>query len=316
MDSRVGHPISSFIANLSSVDRCFLLQLQEKFVSSNTPDITAGVRSFSAEDVVRVERLGTEDDYFEGLIYFASGEMFQGVFNENFSYCEGKLFPSVKSERGCEGTWTDGQLNGLATTDNDYGGLLQCFFIDGVKHGVSVEFGPDRRKHFMKLCWYDSGTPCGTAIRGLIGGVLIFGKVSSNSKISDKRAAVLMPDMKGSFEAIVCDDVFVRGQQTEVVDICLQGLVPVPRLSLPVSGTVYRRDVSTGQTISNSPLLTDPWEWGRVEARPSGLPGAGEGLFARRRLERGDLVALYNGTRSVPSLYEDWSDYRSVRGGH
>ena len=238
--------------------------------------------------------------------------MFQGLFNEDLSYCEGKLFNNPKSDLGITGSWTDGQLNGLVRIDNQYGGGEESFFRDGVQHGVSVEFGPNRRKHFMKFCYYDSGTPRGLAIKGMIGGVLIFGKVSADSKISDKKAAVLMPDLKGSFEAIVIEDQFVRGQQVEVVGIQHHHHIPVPRLSPPLAHTVYRRDVSTSQTISKTPLLADPWERERVEARTSEVEGAGEGLFARRRLERGDLVALYNGTRSVPSLYEDWSDYRSV----
>ena len=40
------------------------------------------------------------------------------------------------------------------------------------------------------------------------------------------------------------------------------------------------------------------------------VEGAGEGLFAKRRIESGELVALYNGTRTPPSLEDDWSDYR------
>ena len=184
------------------------------------------------------------------------------------------------------------------------------FFINGVKHGVSVEFGPNRRKHFMKFCWNDSGVARGMAIKGMIGGVLIFGKVSNDSKISDKKTAVLMPDLRGAFEAIVEDDVFVRGYQTEVAGVFFQENVPIPRLSVALQPQVYRRDVSTPDLISRTPLLSDPWEKERVEARPSELERAGEGLFARRQFEAGELVALYNGTRSVPTLYQEWSDYR------
>ena len=301
--------ISSFIKDISNPDRSFLLQLQECYLEENKPDIR-GVRSFDARDVEKVEKISEEDDEAEGIIYFRSGELFQGVFTEDLSYCEGKLYRSAKSERGTRGTWTNGQLTGLAQIDNDYGGFNECFFINGVKHGVSVEFGPNRRKHFMKFYWNDCGDARGLAIKRMIGGVLIFGKVSHNSTISDKRAAVLMPDLKGAFEAIVEDDVFVRGQQTELAEVVFHENIPTPRLSAPLSPTVYRRDVSTPQLISRTPLLSDPWEKARVEARPSGLEGAGEGLFARVNFQPGDLVALYNGTRSLPSLHEDWSDYR------
>ena len=303
--------ISSFIKDISNPDRSFLLQLQECYLEENKPDIR-GVRSFDAGDVEKVEKIREEDDNAEGIIYFKNGEVFQGVFTEDLSYCEGKLYRSTKSERGTSGIWTDGQLSGMAQIDNDFGGFNESFFINGVKHGVSVEFGPNRRKHFMKFYWNDCGVARGLAIKRLMGGVLIFGKVSNDSKISDKRAAVLMPDLKGAFEAIVEEDVFVRGRQTEVVEVVFHDHLPSPRLSPPLDPTVYRRDVSTSQEISRCPLLSDPWEKARVEARPSGLAGAGEGLFARLSFQPGDLVALYNGTRAPPSLYQDWSDYRSV----
>ena len=312
MDTGVGQSIASFIKSLCSPDRSFLFLLQESFVSENKPLCADTGRSFYPEDVVKLEKQSQEEDEIEGTILFRSGELFRGLFKEDLTYCQGKLFTSAKSELGTSGTWTGGRLTGLSRVDNQYGGGEECFFVDGVRHGVSVEFGPNRRKHFMKFCYYESGSPTGLAIRGLIGGVLIFGKVSSDAKISDKKAAVLMPDLRGAFEAIVVEDEFVRGQQVEVVDIRYQDNLPLPTLSPPLSQTVYRRDVSTALVISRTPLVTDPWERERVEARASEVEGAGEGLFARRRLERGELVALYNGTRSVPSLYEDWSDYRSV----
>ena len=301
--------ISSFIKDISNPDRSFLLKLQKCYLEENKPDFL-GVRSFDSRDVEKVEKIRGDDDEVEGIIYFNCGEVFQGVFTEDLSYCEGKLYVSTKSEKGTTGTWTDGQLNGLAQIDNDYGGFNESFFINGVKHGVSVEFGPNRRKHFMKFSWNDCGVARGLAIKGLIGGVLIFGKVSKDSRISDKRAAVLMPDLRGAFQAIVEDDVFVRGQQTEVAEVVFHENVPTPRLGPVIQPTLYRRDVSSPEVISGAPLLSDPWEVERVEARPSGLEGAGEGLFALREFEAGDLVALYNGTRTVSTLYQDWSDYR------
>ena len=116
------------------------------------------------------------------MIELSSGEMFQGLFTRDMSYCQGKLFSSPRSERVTEGTWSQGRLTGLARIDNEFGGCEECFFIDGVRHGVAVEFGPCRRKHFMRLSWYDNGVARGTAIKGQTGGVLIFGRVSTDSK--------------------------------------------------------------------------------------------------------------------------------------
>ena len=37
---------------------------------------------------------------------------------------------------------------------------------------------------------------------------------------------------------------------------------------------------------------------------------AGEGLFSKKMFGSGDLVSMLNGTRVIPSLDEEWSDYK------
>jgi len=82
--------------------------------------------------------------------------------------------------------------------------------------------------------------------------------------------------------------------------------IPLPILSSPLSKEVIRRD----KNMRTAPLSKEPWEHLRVEARDSWMPDAGEGLFAKRLLKKGTLVALYNGVKEVPSLSQGWSDYR------
>ena len=60
---------------------------------------------------------------------------------------------------------------------------------------------------------------------------------------------------------------------------------------------LYRQDVSTSTLISSQPHLTDPFEEKTVYVAQSGIEGAGEGLFLRRDVKAGDLVAFYNGVR-------------------
>lgn len=40
------------------------------------------------------------------------------------------------------GIWTDGRLEGLGWTDNEYGGFEESVYRSGVKHGPSRTFGP------------------------------------------------------------------------------------------------------------------------------------------------------------------------------
>ena len=56
--------------------------------------------------------------------------------------------------------------------------------------------------------------------------------------------------------------------------------------------------------------------YSRVQVRTSGEAGGGEGLFAVRDLETGDVVSFYNGVRiRAEEQAEEWGDtggYRSV----
>jgi len=82
--------------------------------------------------------------------------------------------------------------------------------------------------------------------------------------------------------------------------------IPLPILSPPLSKEVMRRD----KNMWTAPLLKEPWEHLRVEARDSRMADAGEGLFAKQLLKKDTLVALYNGVKEPPSLSQRWSDYR------
>ena len=86
--------------------------------------------------------------------------------------------------------------------------------------------------------------------------------------------------------------------------------------------------IITAETISRTPLIRDGLEHSRVEAsqtnvhridqsflplkvKQSGVgEDAGEGLFSKMMFRSGDLVSMLNGTRVIPSLDEEWSDYK------
>lgn len=57
--------------------------------------------------------------------------------------------------------------------------------------------------------------------------------------------------------------------------------------------------------ISSDPKLCDPYEQHFVEIRKSLIPDAGQGLFAKCRIDRCTVVAFYNGVRTKEDGYED-----------
>lgn len=83
-------------------------------------------------------------------------------------------------------------------------------------------------------------------------------------------------------------------------------------------------DPSTVTRLSRQPLRSDPYEDIHVYVSPSTIsPQAGEGLFAKENIEKGQLVCLFNGIRrtkegraakAISWHNEDWSDYRLFLG--
>ena len=74
--------------------------------------------------------------------------------------------------------------------------------------------------------------------------------------------------------------------------------IPVPKVILHDFPESYKYDLSTSIKISSNPLLRDPYEqqtsyidYSRVHQ------DAGEGLFVKRYLEKGKLIAIFNGIR-------------------
>ena len=60
----------------------------------------------------------------------------------------------------------------------------------------------------------------------------------------------------------------------------------------------YNYDPSTYISMSQNPLLRDPYEQQTSYIDQSRIhPEAGEGLFSKRPLATGELVAIFNGTR-------------------
>ena len=90
--------------------------------------------------------------------------------------------------------------------------------------------------------------------------------------------------------------------------------IEFPTNQIEVQNTFYR-DPSTSVCISKSPMIRDPYEHQTVYvAKSKQGENAGEGIFAKRMIPNGSLVALFNGTRQRDPLYSKtlpaFSDYR------
>jgi len=88
----------------------------------------------------------------------------------------------------------------------------------------------------------------------------------------------------------------------------------MPKVQLLRGDVSFTYDPSMTVSISRSPLVRDPYEHQNVYVANSKIQFAGEGLYAKRELPAGTLVALFNGIRQREVGYAkkmtEFSDYR------
>ena len=139
------------------------------------------------------------------------------------------------------------------------------------------------------------GLPYGQCWKWSEGGGWLTGVVDIEGEFTGDDIAFVYPDLKtalvGQFTKGLAISVF-PGTLSHV-DIPKDG-VACPwfqtRAVSPVSNSP-----STMTSVGLSPLVRDPYEMTTCEVRGSNVPGGGEGLFAVRNINKGEVVAFYNG---------------------
>jgi len=311
---QTGTEIAAWAAKLENLESRMLEELQEQFEKED--NTVWEVFPESSQEVVEVKVVEEDGQgYQRGELKFLGGEVFQGRFSVDLKHRAGKLYKDARSSSCTEGTWVDGHLDGRAIKDNDYGGWEVAYFKYGLQHGYCLDLGPyvhfsshgEKSENLRRFSLYRQGIVQGKSYRGMLGGGFMIGQMEGET-ISDREAVIVMPGHTTAVRGVVFQDQFVRGLWHHVEGIqCRQNGIPIPQLSSqPHSKEVERRE----RNMWTAPLLCEPWEHKRVQARESGIGGAGEGLFAKKALKQGELVALMNGARSPPSLHQEWSDYR------
>ena len=92
----------------------------------------------------------------------------------------------------------------------------------------------------------------------------------------------------------------VDGVSAILADVRVRNSIAEPTWSLVVSPGPEQRlrfCRSTESSVGAGPLVPDPYEERTVEVRDSGVGGGGEGLYVKRNIAKGELIALYNGVR-------------------
>ena len=187
-------------------------------------------------------------------------------------------------------------------------------FVGEVKHGFYRVFsGQNEGLGLVKFGYFKNGKPWGQTWTIKDGNAFL---VAFNSRT----CLYLYPGLNcGIFGTWNAQGKLESGRFVSVLFEIKPYGFPRPKMDV-LSNTVYTYDASTSMHISKTPLVPDPFEQLTVyTAKSSVARDAGEGLFAKRDIPTGGLVALFNGVRQrdpvlTSRLPLDFSDYRITLG--
>ena len=233
---------------------------------------------------------------------------------------EGSLV--LKTGEKFSGRWRAGRLEGVVREELDRGNLVRRVqYRGGVRQGTFIEHSP-AGKHFKSIGSFHCGQKTGVCWTATRGGGFLVGEVTSPHTETESvhhgtDQLFLYPDLVTAIQGQFAHGRLVSGRLGHVRNFRLTGVVPELEVDVSVgAGGLYHYQPAGSLCISRSPLLRDPFEcrYVFVSQSRSGA-GAGEGLFAKTDLARGQLCALFNGVRQrrLTGQYfhqPDWSDYR------
>lgn len=220
----------------------------------------------------------------------------------------GKLLACI-TETAQHSQVQDGPVN----ITNEDGSRVEGNFKKGVPHGYFRYLDSTGDLEFFGC--FVRGIGHGLCWKGLVGGGFL---VSPSWDFSGNNTMYLYPDCRtvlvGNFykgQMVTAQLAQVIGSSAHCSYFCgsLQ-----PEISEP-KGQVYSFDPSTCSRLSSQCLLPDPYEQEFVRVRPSQIPRAGDGLFAKCDIEMGTVLCFYNGVRILveeEESREKLDEYRIV----
>jgi len=133
----------------------------------------------------------------------------------------------------------------------------------------------------------------------MIGGGYLTGVLNGEGEMTGDEIAYIYPDFKtaliGSFEKGFMKSAREGKVVGELLCDSEWGLPFVDFLLVEENEVIFSYDPATNESFGSSPHLPDPMDAANVEVKASNVAGGGEGAFALRDLDAGDVVALYNG---------------------
>ena len=113
-------------------------------------------------------------------------------------------------------------------------------------------------------------------------------------------ATFIYPDLLTAFVGLfeVDQSLMIEAFRSDITGVMVNPfgiLQPSTALQKDQNEGHHRDDQINKRTICNQPLIEDPYEQRTVYVNNSRIPNAGEGLFAKRLINEGQLVAFFHG---------------------
>ena len=167
---------------------------------------------------------------------------------------------------------------------------------------TQVSLTPDGLKNgYYRKIIQDTVTEIGLYRNGEIMGPVWYRLEGNAYKVTcDKYMTYLYPDCISCIHAELngTTSKMKNGKFGKVQEFKVNGGLPLPLVQLHDVSDTFDYDISSYLKIAEKPLLRDPYEQQTIYIGPSAIhPEAGEGLFAKRAIPKGTLIAIFNGVR-------------------
>jgi len=194
------------------------------------------------------------------------------------------------------GSYTGGRLDGQAKMVMADGTCRQCWVQRGWLHGPCRGVRQDGEQKLAYLGHYAAGKPKGVCWTAIKGGGWIIGRQDSKAEYTGDNIAFLYPDLSTALVGKFLQGILVSARSAVVASSSLVDGVLVPSYSF-LSDQKFSYWPSTLDRVLCPPHQRDPYETRLVRVGTSQMDGGGEGLFAKRFIASGTIVAFYNGVR-------------------
>jgi len=267
------------------------------------------------DEIERIEGRVDGDGYpkDKALVTTRSGDDVFGVWRHGVRCgCGRTLGTSMETFgiRTIQGNYVDGILHGLGkatlTSGLSFTGIFNSGYLEGPVVGLPVKdvFNSSNQStieqessHLTEqIAMYRAGLPSGHMWQGLQGGGWLHGQVNDKGELTGDDIMFVYPDLTtclvGKFQKGVM--VSARLSYIQTLDWDREIRVAVPYTG-SINNNAYSRSLSSHTGFTVHKMVWEPYERARCIVGSSSIQGAGEGLFARRDIQAGEIVSFYHG---------------------